>query len=181
MTDNKTFYLRLELNVDQETDQLIFEMPEKFQNTGKFYGAYVFEKGDKIIPLLIVNGLDNQVDVLGNTHLQITSVPMAQKKGQLCSPFTGNKISTLFNNFVAPNLSENNGSLPDGYLPSGAYMPKDKAEVLTVLEDFPAGSLPYYHWSISGFLALDRSMRSCVIKEPVLRFDPEVIVNTGNH
>lgn len=180
MSSKKTVYLRLELDVDQETDQLIFEIPEKLHKKGKFCGAYVFDKGDRIIPLLIVKGLNNKKDTLGNTHLQVTTVPMAQKEGQLCSPFKGNKIATLFDHFVAPDLSENEGEFPDNYLPSNAFIPKKKNAFLSVLEDFPEGSLPYYHWSLTGHLALDRSKRKCAIKEPVLRFDPEVIVGTGN-
>ncbi len=179
----ENIYLILRLSVQQQTDHIQSSISKRYCYEGEFYGAYELRTFDQVIPLLVVEGLDNEVDTLGNTHLQVTTVPKAQVGGQNCTPFKGGEISSLFKKFVGYNQSKIDFDMPDEIRPEqyrNVYMPKKKSDLLVVEQcDRRPQSTRYLRWGLTGYLVLDRGGRGFEIDEPVMKFDPEVIVDTG--
>lgn len=177
-------YLCFDIDINQETDQMPYDMAQRYHASGKFCGAYEFNQGDKIIPILCVQGLTDADSDLGNTHLLVTTVPKSQKKGQPCSPFTDNYIANTFRKFLPVTQAD----FTDEYIINRMrekkgiyYIPEISESSMVVSDKFLQDGAKYFYWSMTGYLALDRKNSGMAITEPLLRFDPEVIVDTGRH
>ncbi len=182
-------YLKLMLDYRQETNPLVFELKDRFCDTGRFCGAYELKRGDTIIPVLMVGGMGSLPDIdlscpdLGNTHLVIIVNPNGQFSMQPCSPFTSRQLSTSFSDFRPLDLGTDEiptellelAKLSDDLI----FLPHKSSGNLKAITEFPEKSLPYYSWNMSGLLAFDRKHGQFDNKEPVLYFDPEIIIDSG--
>ncbi len=179
-------FLQLELDVTQETDQIIYTMQNQPERKGRYSGAYVLGPEYVVVPVLVVSGLKDSANIADKTHLIIVTTPKAQKKTQKCSPFANDYISTVFQNFVLPEHSklDYNYKPPKGFFPpqegtkiyipeaADGYLQVPGIEVCTIHEELIS-------WKLSGFLALHREGDDNSFDEQVLCFDPEVIIDTG--
>ncbi len=176
-------YLILRLSIQQQTDHIQSSISKGFCEEGEFFGAYELRTSDQIVPLLVIEGLDNELDTLGNTHLQVITIPRAQVGGQGCTPFHGREISSLFKKFVGYTQSKIAFSMPDEIRPEqyrNVYIPRKKSDLLVVEKCArKQQDVRYLRWGLTGYLVLDRFGRGFEIDEPVMTFDPEVIVDTG--
>lgn len=177
-------YLILRLSVRQQTDHIQSSLSQGYCYEGEFYGAYELRGLNQLVPMLVVEGMDNEADSMGKSHLQVTTVPKAQVGGQPCTPFKGGEIASLFKNFVGYKKSEIDFTMPEEVKPDlykNVYIPKKKSDLLIVEKHvLRQRNTRYLRWGLSGHLVLDRRGRGYPIDEPVMTFDPEVIVDTGD-
>lgn len=177
-------YLILRLSVSQQTDHIQSSLSRGYCYEGEFYGAYELQADEEVIPLLVVEGMDNETDSLGSSHLQVTTVPKAQVGGQCCTPFAGGEISSLFKKFVSYRKSKIDFTMPEEVKPDqykNVYIPKKLSGLMRVEKHITKQrGARYLRWGLTGHLVLDRRGRGYTIDEPVMTFDPEVIVDTGD-
>lgn len=177
-------YLILRLAVSQQTDHVQSSLSRGYCFEGEYFGAYELKAQNQIIPLLVIEGLDNEVDDLGNTHLQVATIPKAQVGAQKCTPFVGGEISSLFRKFVNYKKSDIDFTMPEEVQPDqykNVFIPKKETELLKVEKHIlRQRGARYLRWGLTGHLVLDRRGRGYEIDEPVMMFDPEVIVDTGD-